>query len=64
MNAKSNSLPAAVEIADDLMVVPLLDRFVEVVTSMPIAAEAVPANTVVSKNNPTKRRVPRAAITL
>ena len=51
MKANSSSLPDAVEIGDDAIVVLLLERFVETVTSMPIAAEAVPANSI-SKANP------------
>lgn len=56
MNAKRSSLPDAVEIGDDAIVVLEFERFVETVTSIPIAAEAVPANSI-SRLNPSSRRM-------
>jgi len=61
MKANSNSLPDVVEKADDATVVLALDRSVEVVTSIPIAAEAVPANSI-TKANADSRQAAREAI--
>ena len=63
MNARSSSLPDAVEIGGDAIVVLALERFVETVTSMPIAAEAVEAASV-SNTNPNSRRMDLEAIPL
>lgn len=61
MNANNSSFPDAVEIGGEAIVVLALERFVERVTSMPIAAEAVPANSV-SKASPNNRQVAFVAI--
>ena len=63
MNAKSSSFPDVVEIGDDAIVVLAFELFVETVTSMPIAAEAVPANSI-SKASPSNRQVFLGAIAL
>lgn len=63
MKANNSSLPDTVDRAGDAIVVLAVDRSVEVVTSIPIAAEAVPAGSI-SKANPHTLHKAREAIPL
>jgi len=63
MKASSNSLLEVVDRADEVIVVLLLDRSVEVVASIPIAAEAVPENNI-RIANPHSRKICLEAIPL
>ena len=63
MKANNSSLPVAVERAGDAIVVLAVDRSVDVFTSIPIAADAVPAHSI-SKANPHILHKAREAIPL
>ena len=63
MKANNSSLPDMVDRAGDAIVVLAFERFVETVTSMPIAAEAVPAKSI-SKASPSSLQTFLGAITL